>query len=298
MSRCWGQNSSGQLGLGDAVNRGDGTNEMGDNLPAVDLGNGRSAAAITAGANHTCALLDNGQVRCWGVNSPLGILGIEILGNRGDNPGELGENQPVVNLTPGNPTGFLLYYSVEGLVSSQVSLTATGPFRSFFTTNEIVSFDGSYLFNVVADNANLYAATVNQQPDGQNCAVANGSGTVNNANVTNIAISCSNDPVCVSPPSAIALVRATVNKPQFFASESAVTWSSSNTLVATVDSSNGVVTGVGRGSAVIIATDSGGSQASGTVTVIDYSTDIQGIFPRTAPVAISRPPPCYMDLML
>jgi alpha-tubulin suppressor-like RCC1 family protein len=36
--KCWGSNHLGQLGLGDNNNRGDGANEMGDNLPAVDLG--------------------------------------------------------------------------------------------------------------------------------------------------------------------------------------------------------------------------------------------------------------------
>ena len=35
---------------------------MGANLPAVDLGSGRSAVAVAAGSAHTCALL----VRCGG----------------------------------------------------------------------------------------------------------------------------------------------------------------------------------------------------------------------------------------
>ena len=41
-TKCWGLNSNGQLGLGDAVNRGDDTGEMGNNLPLVDLGVGRT----------------------------------------------------------------------------------------------------------------------------------------------------------------------------------------------------------------------------------------------------------------
>jgi alpha-tubulin suppressor-like RCC1 family protein len=36
--KCWGENTSGQLGLGDTDNRGDGPGELGANLPAVDLG--------------------------------------------------------------------------------------------------------------------------------------------------------------------------------------------------------------------------------------------------------------------
>jgi len=31
--------------------------EMGANLPAVDLGSGRSAVAVSVGSVHTCALL-------------------------------------------------------------------------------------------------------------------------------------------------------------------------------------------------------------------------------------------------
>ena len=40
---------NGQLGLGDTNDRGDAPGEMGGNLPAVDLGTGRTATAITAG---------------------------------------------------------------------------------------------------------------------------------------------------------------------------------------------------------------------------------------------------------
>ena len=35
--KCWGSNTSGQLGLGDTSNRGDGSGEMGDNLPVISF---------------------------------------------------------------------------------------------------------------------------------------------------------------------------------------------------------------------------------------------------------------------
>lgn len=38
--KCWGLNSSGQLGYGDTVARGDTVNESGSNLPFVNLGTG------------------------------------------------------------------------------------------------------------------------------------------------------------------------------------------------------------------------------------------------------------------
>ena len=63
--KCWGHNSNGQLGLGDKNNRGDNSGEMGDNLPAVDLGTGRVATVVSArGYFHTCALLDDTSVKC------------------------------------------------------------------------------------------------------------------------------------------------------------------------------------------------------------------------------------------
>jgi len=35
----------------------------------VNLGAGRLALQIAAGAHHSCALLDTGEVRCWGRNA-------------------------------------------------------------------------------------------------------------------------------------------------------------------------------------------------------------------------------------
>jgi len=69
--KCWGANDDGQLGLGDVDARGDAANEMGDNLPTVDLGvpAGVRVTAIAAGDAHTCALLSNGTVKCWGAGS-------------------------------------------------------------------------------------------------------------------------------------------------------------------------------------------------------------------------------------
>ena len=42
--------------------------QMGDNLPSVDLGTGHQAVQLSAGAYHTCAILDNGSAKCWGLN--------------------------------------------------------------------------------------------------------------------------------------------------------------------------------------------------------------------------------------
>jgi len=96
--KCWGLNSSGQLGQGNTLNQGDGDGEMAFLTP-VDLGAGRSATAVAAGGAHTCALLDNGSVKCWGLNS-FGQLGIDSAANQGDAPGEMAA-LPAVNLGAG-----------------------------------------------------------------------------------------------------------------------------------------------------------------------------------------------------
>lgn len=95
--KCWGNNAYGQLGLGDTNSRGDNPNEMGNALPAVNLGMGRTATAIAAGGYHTCALLDHGEVKCWGKNT-YGQLGLGDTNHRGDNPNEMAEALPAVNL--------------------------------------------------------------------------------------------------------------------------------------------------------------------------------------------------------
>ena len=98
--KCWGMGSSGQLGLGDAAHRGDGPGEMGDNLPFVDLGTGLTATQLAAGVYYTCAILNNGSVKCWGNNN-YGALGLGDTAYRGDAPGEMGDNLPFVDIGTG-----------------------------------------------------------------------------------------------------------------------------------------------------------------------------------------------------
>ena len=45
--KFWGRNTYGQCGQGHTNNIGDGADEMGNNLTAVDLGTGRTATAIS-----------------------------------------------------------------------------------------------------------------------------------------------------------------------------------------------------------------------------------------------------------
>jgi len=99
--KCWGLNGSGQLGLGDTKNRGDKPGQMGDNLPAVDLGTGVKVVSVALDQYTSCALLDDATVKCWGYNV-AGGLGLGYLGgNVGDAPNEMGDNLARVNLGTG-----------------------------------------------------------------------------------------------------------------------------------------------------------------------------------------------------
>jgi hypothetical protein len=99
-TKCWGDNASGKLGLGDVADRGDAPDEMGNNLPAVNLGTGRRAVELALGLSHSCARLDNGAVKCWGGNA-FGQLGLGDTEARGDQAGEMGDSLPAVNLGAG-----------------------------------------------------------------------------------------------------------------------------------------------------------------------------------------------------
>ncbi len=98
--KCWGLNSSGQLGYGDTNDRGDNPGEMGGNLPTVNLGTGLISTHIAAGNGHTVVRFSTGEVKCWGDNGS-GRLGYGDAEDRGDEPGEMGDNLQPVELGTG-----------------------------------------------------------------------------------------------------------------------------------------------------------------------------------------------------
>jgi alpha-tubulin suppressor-like RCC1 family protein len=85
--KCWGRNNYGQLGIDNTTTMGNTSGSMAL-LPVVNLGTGRTATAIAAGLFHSCALLDNASVKCWG-NNDYGQLGIDNNTQMGDGSGEM-----------------------------------------------------------------------------------------------------------------------------------------------------------------------------------------------------------------
>lgn len=78
--RCWGSGANGVLGRGNTDNIGD--NEVPSSVAPIDVGGPVQQAAL--GAEHACALLTAGTVRCWGSNEH-GKLGYGHTALIGDN---------------------------------------------------------------------------------------------------------------------------------------------------------------------------------------------------------------------
>ena len=90
---CWGNNYSGQLGNGQS-----GENAA-SSVPAqvADITN---ATAITTGANHSCALHQNGTISCWG-NNEFGKLGNGTDNNYSSVPAQIANIKDATAITTG-----------------------------------------------------------------------------------------------------------------------------------------------------------------------------------------------------
>jgi hypothetical protein len=98
-----GENWYGSLGYGNTIAIGD--DEAPGSVGPVDLGPGAVATAISAGGRevsvtapggqHTCAVLDNGGVRCWGaaVDGRLGHGNTATIGDDAT-PGSAAPGRP------------------------------------------------------------------------------------------------------------------------------------------------------------------------------------------------------------
>ena len=180
---CWGDNSSGELGNGTITN---------SSTPAGVGGLSGAATAITAGHDqHTCALLSNGTVRCWGNNS------YGQLGNGASGTG-------TYSTTPVAVSGLSGATAIVAGVGHTCALLSTGTVECWgfnyagqlgngTTTNSSTPVTVSGLSGVTAITAGDYHACALLSNGGVECWGLNGSGQLGNGTTTN-----SSTPVPVS----------------------------------------------------------------------------------------------------
>ncbi len=166
-----------------------------------------------------------------------------------------------------------VYYTIGGSVSG---LTGTGlVLQNNGGDNLPVLVDSAFTFATSVGAGSPYNVTVFTQPTGQTCTVANGSNTAN-ANVTNVAVSCSSLAISPINPTAVGCSTDTVT---FTASGGAqpYSWSTSeggstnltviNATQAQWDDSSDNFCGINSGTVTITVTDSVGATASATINV-------------------------------
>lgn len=115
--KCWGGNARGQIGDGTTTQR---------NTPVAVTGLGGVARAITSGGSHTCALMTDDTIRCWGWNSS----------------GELGDGTRTQRNTP---------VSVAGLVGTPRLVSAGVPHTCALMTDASIQCWGGNTFGGLGD---------------------------------------------------------------------------------------------------------------------------------------------------
>merc|ERR1719334_672020 len=148
--KCWGHNGNAQLGYGDTENRGDDSNEMGDNMVRVDLGTDFIPIDIEAGGFHVCALSEDQGMKCWGSDG-AGRLGIGCGWTE-----EFGDNLPVLQF----PSGFVpSLMGLGGAYSCVVSIDSETPTTTdsdYFRTTDFFDFSESSRSQMLCFGLNFY----------------------------------------------------------------------------------------------------------------------------------------------
>ncbi len=126
----WCENESNQVGACGTgaysewiIGYGAESNQMGDVLPNIDLGTGRTAKAIDAGTSHACAILDNDRVKCWGDNN-YGQLGLGDSQDRGLRASEMGDALPFIDFGSLQPVQSMSIGHYHGCVTNRTGTTS------------------------------------------------------------------------------------------------------------------------------------------------------------------------------
>jgi len=81
--KCWGNNLSGRLGVGDTATRGDGPGEMGDSLAQVNLGSATGSAVWGRVTNATTGAPLGGTFAIVMATNDFSVTGGAVAGSDG-----------------------------------------------------------------------------------------------------------------------------------------------------------------------------------------------------------------------
>src|SRR6185295_2870242 len=152
--QCWGQNEFGQLGDGTTTNR---------NTP-VQVSGITGAVGITAGWwHHSCAVLGNGTVRCWGVND-WGQLG---NGTTTSSTTPITMTGTGVTWTSSNPAVAAIDAGGRATGAAQGTTTITATDSTGATASTTLRVLDRSVLTVVRAGAG--SGTVTSSPSGINC---------------------------------------------------------------------------------------------------------------------------------
>src|SRR5438876_341935 len=235
--RCWGAGDSGQ--------RGDGTFNNSSTVP-VAVGGLTGAVSVVTGGYHTCALLGDGTVWCWGGNIE-GQLGDGTSGSSSSPPVHVSGISSAVAVSGGyRHTCALLGdgtvqcwgRNLEGQLGDGTTTSSPTPVRVGGITGAVAIAAGQggvHTCALLADGSVKCWGAL---------GAGNGGGQLGNGSTTGSAT-----PVTMTGTGGTG-----------------VTWASSNTTVATIDAT-GLATGRSAGITTITATDGSGANATTTLTV-------------------------------
>ena len=126
---CWGGNFRGQLGVGTLVS---------DYMPVTVQGLAGPAKAVSAGADHACAILTTGGVQCWGANDYGQLGGDDAAKERSLPIDVVGLSSGVAQLSVG---GFHSCAILENGVARCWGFNSYGGLGDASTTNRSVPVD-------------------------------------------------------------------------------------------------------------------------------------------------------------
>ena len=238
--KCWGYNGSGQLGNDTTV-----SSKAPVTVNIID-GTTVQAKAIAAGYFHTCALLADSSVKCWGHNQ-YGQLGNGTANNQYTTPVDVSGIIAATKIAAGGQRSCAL------LTSGQVQCWGDNSFGQLgdgTTTQSSIPVTVSGISSA-AEIATGYTHSCALLSDGtEQCWGNNTNGQLGNG------------------------VSAITPTPQNISGAPKVAWSSSNAAVASIDA-NGLATALSTGNTTITATTTDGS-VSGSTTLYVSSYPVGG----------------------